>query len=210
MSGTGAASVSVDGTGMRVAVVSASWHLQVMEGLRAAGMPVRPAPWMVEALRPLAWSMAELIGARPILTTITEDMPDARNRVRSEDGRIVVEYSVDPDLQRRTKAMRARIREIFAPFGVHFLGRQVQPNWGHPMGTCRMGLDPATSVTDPQGRLHGHPSVYVADASVFPSSGGTGPALTVVANALRVADVLACAAHADQYARPALATAPVA
>ena len=61
-----------------------------------------------------------------------------------------------------------------------------------------MGLDPRTSVTDPEGRVHGQPRIYVADASVFPSSGGAGPALTVVANALRVADGLAAASRADR------------
>ncbi|MCB1375186.1 MAG: GMC family oxidoreductase [Rhodobacteraceae bacterium] len=176
--------------------------MQAMRGL-IAGLPLRPAPWMVEALRPLAWSMAGLIGPRPIFTTITEDLPDARNHVRSEGGRIVVEYSVDAALKRRAAANRARIRAVFAPFGVHFLGRHAQPNWGHPMGTCRMGLDPRTSVTDPEGRVHGQPRIYVADASVFPSSGGAGPALTVVANALRVADGLAAASRAERRHAPA-------
>ena len=59
------------------------------------------------------------------------------------------------------------------------------------MGTCRMGVDPATSVTGPGGWLHGHKEIYVADASAFPSSGGAGPALTVVAHAFQVADRIA-------------------
>jgi paromamine 6'-oxidase/6'''-hydroxyneomycin C oxidase/2'-deamino-2'-hydroxyparomamine 6'-oxidase len=54
-----------------------------------------------------------------------------------------------------------------------------------------MGTDPATSVVDPEGRLHGHPAIRIADASILPSSGGTGPSLTVMANALRVAAGLA-------------------
>jgi choline dehydrogenase-like flavoprotein len=166
-----------------------------MQALREllAALPLQPAAWMVEALRPIAWTCAKLIGPRPIFTTITEDLPDARNRVCGEDGRIVVEYTVDPALQRRADGIRTKIRTVFAPFGVHFMGRKVRPNWGHPMGTCRMGLDPETSVTDPDGKVHGQPRIYVADASVFPASGGTGPALTVVANALRVADALASA-----------------
>ena len=59
------------------------------------------------------------------------------------------------------------------------------------MGTCRMGSDPETSVTTPHGQLRGHKRILIADASVFPSSGGTGPGLTVLAHALRVADRIA-------------------
>ena len=59
------------------------------------------------------------------------------------------------------------------------------------MGTCRMGDDPERSVVDRWGRLHGVPNAYVTDASVFVTSGGLNPALTVEANAFRVADHLA-------------------
>jgi choline dehydrogenase-like flavoprotein len=61
----------------------------------------------------------------------------------------------------------------------------------HVMGTMRMGVDPATSVTDAWGRLHGVPNVLVADASVFVTSAGYGPTLTLVAMALRNAHALA-------------------
>lgn len=61
----------------------------------------------------------------------------------------------------------------------------------HVMGTMRMGTRPASSVTDPFGRLHDVPNVVVADASVFPSSAGYGPTLTLVALALRAARALA-------------------
>jgi gluconate 2-dehydrogenase alpha chain len=61
----------------------------------------------------------------------------------------------------------------------------------HVMGTMRMGDDPSTSVTDAWGRLHDVPNVLVADASVFPTSAGYGPTLTLVAMALRNAHALA-------------------
>ena len=172
----------------------------VMQAIRnlISDWRVRPAPWMIELLRPLAWLAATLIGPRPIFATITEDMPNVSNRVRCDGGRIVVDYAVDTALQKQTAAVRKTIRQVFSPFRVLFIGRKAPPNWGHPMGTCRMGVDAEISVTDPEGRVHGHPRIYVADASVFPSSGGTGPGLTVVANALRVADILADACHAEQ------------
>jgi gluconate 2-dehydrogenase alpha chain len=57
----------------------------------------------------------------------------------------------------------------------------------HIMGTARMGSDPETSVVDPYGRLHELDNVYVGDASVFTSSGGFNPTLTLMALSLRMA-----------------------
>ncbi len=57
----------------------------------------------------------------------------------------------------------------------------------HIMGTARMGPHPETSVVDPHGRLHELDNVYIGDASVFASSGGFNPTLTIMALALRMA-----------------------
>ena len=61
----------------------------------------------------------------------------------------------------------------------------------HQAGTCRMGADPATSVTDPLGRVHGHENLWVMDASVHVTNGGFNPVLTVLALAYRNAALLA-------------------
>jgi choline dehydrogenase-like flavoprotein len=53
-----------------------------------------------------------------------------------------------------------------------------------------MGTDPATSVTDPYGRLHDVPNVCVLDGSVFPTSGAVNPTSTIVALALRATENL--------------------
>src|SRR5690606_20616090 len=53
----------------------------------------------------------------------------------------------------------------------------------HPMATCRMGLDPTTSVIGPSGEAHGLPGLFLADASVFPTSLGVNPQLTTMATA---------------------------
>ena len=58
----------------------------------------------------------------------------------------------------------------------------------HHMGTTRMGDDPKTSVTDPAGRLHGMPNLWVAGSSLFPTGGWANPTLTIVALALRSAE----------------------
>jgi choline dehydrogenase-like flavoprotein len=61
---------------------------------------------------------------------------------------------------------------------------------GFACGTCRMGADPASTVVDLEGRCHGIGNLTIADASVFPSCPGLSPGLTVIANALRLADRL--------------------
>jgi len=59
------------------------------------------------------------------------------------------------------------------------------PTGSHVMGGMMMGADPATSVTDPYGRVHGLDNVYVADGSVFVTSGARNPTNTIMAVALR-------------------------
>jgi choline dehydrogenase-like flavoprotein len=58
----------------------------------------------------------------------------------------------------------------------------------HHMGTTRMGSDKATSVTDPDGRVHGIGNLWVAGSSLFPTGGWANPTLTIVALALRSAE----------------------
>lgn len=60
----------------------------------------------------------------------------------------------------------------------------------HQAGTCRMGTDPTTSVTGPDGRVHGHANLWVADASVHVTNGSVNPALTIAALAHRTAQNL--------------------
>ena len=58
----------------------------------------------------------------------------------------------------------------------------------HQAGTCRFGADPSTSALNVDCRAHELDNLYVADTSVFPSIGAVNPALTAMANALRVGD----------------------
>ena len=67
----------------------------------------------------------------------------------------------------------------------------------HQAGTCRMGGDPATSVTDANGRVHGHAGVYVADGSLHVTNGGFNPVLTIMANAFRIATAITRHGHRD-------------
>lgn len=61
----------------------------------------------------------------------------------------------------------------------------------HQAGTCRMGNDPKTSVTDKYGRVHAVPNLFVADASLHVNNGGFNPALTIMALAYRIGGFIA-------------------
>ncbi len=71
----------------------------------------------------------------------------------------------------------------------HPLG--MAPSSRHVMGTCRMGTDPTTSVVGPDGRFHDVENLLCADSSVFVTSAGYGPTLTLAALAHRTASLLA-------------------
>ena len=60
----------------------------------------------------------------------------------------------------------------------------------HQAGTCRFGTDPASSVLDVNCKAHEVDNLYVVDTSFFPSIGAVNPALTAMANAIRVGDHL--------------------
>ncbi|MCC6144732.1 MAG: hypothetical protein IT368_13075, partial [Candidatus Hydrogenedentes bacterium] len=70
----------------------------------------------------------------------------------------------------------------------NFLPNKTPIASAHPQGGCRMGTDPGSSVTDPWGRVHGRKGLYIADASLFPSSSHVNPYLTIMALADRVAE----------------------
>jgi choline dehydrogenase-like flavoprotein len=72
-----------------------------------------------------------------------------------------------------------------------YLGQRIPlAGVAHQNGTIRFGRDPRTSALDVNCRAHEVDNLYVVDASFFPSSGAVNPALTIIANALRVGDHL--------------------
>jgi len=76
------------------------------------------------------------------------------------------------------------------PLHAYFKKRIPIEGVGHQNGTCRMGTDPATSVLDPHCKAHDLDNLYVVDASCFVSASAVNPSLTVIANAIRIADHL--------------------
>jgi choline dehydrogenase-like flavoprotein len=76
------------------------------------------------------------------------------------------------------------------PLQAYFKKRIPLEGVGHQNGTCRMGHDPATSVLDANCKAHDLDNLYIVDAACFPSASAVNPSLTIIANALRVADHL--------------------
>ena len=122
----------------------------------------------------------------------SEDLPLAENRVSLDDqGGIVLRYR-ETNRRAHEKLMdvlEGALREI----GFDRFLRVPMPLAvvNHQCGTCRMGDDPTASVVGVDGRAHDLDNLWLADASVFPTSGATNPTLTIAANAFRVADRLA-------------------
>jgi choline dehydrogenase-like flavoprotein len=76
------------------------------------------------------------------------------------------------------------------PLHAYFKKRIPLEGVGHQNGTCRMGHDPKTSVLDPHCKAHDLENLYVVDASCFVSASAVNPSLTIIANAIRVAEHL--------------------
>ncbi|NDJ75244.1 MAG: GMC family oxidoreductase [Chloroflexi bacterium] len=72
----------------------------------------------------------------------------------------------------------------------YYLGTKFPFNLAHQAGTMKFGDDPAASVLDVNCKVHELENVYVTDAAFMPSVGAVNPSLTIIANALRVADHL--------------------
>jgi choline dehydrogenase-like flavoprotein len=136
----------------------------------------------------------------------SEDLPDPDNRVTLDrDGTIVLAYR--PNNEAGHARLIARLEHLMqqqTKCGVHghdchqglfarslFLGQHIPlAGVAHQNGTIRFGRDPRSSALDANCRAHEVDNLYVVDASFFPSSGAVNPALTIMANALRVAEHL--------------------
>jgi choline dehydrogenase-like flavoprotein len=111
--------------------------------------------------------------------------------VNQGEFRVRLEYRMQPNEAGRVKEFRSALLETLQPYRPTLLkGAAYNRAVAHSCGTCRFGDNPRTSVLDRYNRAHDLSNLYVSDGSFFPSSGGINPALTIAANALRVADHL--------------------
>jgi choline dehydrogenase-like flavoprotein len=127
----------------------------------------------------------------------TEDLPIPKNRVRIEGTKLSVDYTAnnieahDRLLYHTQEMLKGGDSKGSQPLrGLHPHGMAPQQVVAHQCGTCRFGNDPKTSVLDLHCRTHGIDNLYVVDSSFFPSSSAVSPALTIIANALRVGEHL--------------------
>lgn len=120
---------------------------------------------------------------------MSEDLPAPDNRVTVErDGRIRLNYR--PNNERAHRELVRRFTRILKQLGfwkVMSYSHRTR-NTTHQCGTMVFGTDPRSSVLDTFCRTHDIDNLFVVDASFFPSSAAVNPGLTIVAQALRVAD----------------------
>jgi choline dehydrogenase-like flavoprotein len=127
--------------------------------------------------------------------TIVEDFPYLDNRVTpmaGSDSGVLWEYHHRDELRSRSQMLISAFADALkSTCEVSAREPSGRLNPGHMCGTCRFGNNSRTSVLDRDNRLHDLDNAYVVDASFFPSSGGINPALTIMANSLRVSAAIA-------------------
>jgi choline dehydrogenase-like flavoprotein len=166
--------------------------------LTAAGLIPSAGAAGKQAMRHAARRMLRVVG--PI-----QEVSSAESRVRVDPGVtdrfgnpvVMISGSIHPEDLRAQAHLSEKARQWLVEAGaartaVASVGNTRQASSGqHQAGTCRMGDDPARSVTDPYGRVWGHENVRIADGSVHVTNGGVNPVLTILAGSLRIAEHLA-------------------
>jgi choline dehydrogenase-like flavoprotein len=141
----------------------------------------------------------------------TEDLPRPENRVTlAPDGNVRLSYAFNN--QEPKQRLYHQLKSMLGHLGMHpdhllprtgYLKNEIPiAGVAHQAGTLRFGTDPASSVLDTDCKAHELDNLYVVDTSFFPSIGAVNPALTAIANSLRVGDHLlerlgASSAHAE-------------
>jgi len=128
----------------------------------------------------------------------SEDLPDPNNRVTIDEKENVTLSYTENNMEAHSRLYK-KFKDILNMMGQHLFHfpskaylRKKIPIAGvaHQVGTLKFGNDPKTSVLDTNCKCHDLDNLYVVDGSFFPSAGAVNPALTIIANAIRVADHL--------------------
>ena len=128
----------------------------------------------------------------------SEDLPRPENRITYEGEKVVLSVT-DYNLE-APRRLRHKLEQLLEPMGAykHLLERRLYFSMdipisatSHQAGTCVFGTDPKSSVLDLDCKAHELDNLYITDASFFPSIGAVNPTLTIIANALRVAETIA-------------------
>jgi choline dehydrogenase-like flavoprotein len=153
------------------------------QGRTHAVMAQTVVPWI-----PL-WAYESWVSRGVDWLAMSEDLPNDDNRVAvTSDGRIQLHYR--PNNQRAHQRLVQETERILRRLGFWLVVKHSHGprNTTHQCGTLVFGRDPRSSVLDPYCRTHDIANLFVVDASFFPSSAAVNPALTIAAQALRVAD----------------------
>ena len=145
------------------------------------------------------WSLEEVARHAVDFWLTTEDLPMPENRVTVDgEGNVHLAYRSTNDEE--AGRLYHEVKRILNHTGMadhHVLDKNFYMNMNisvagvaHQAGTCRFGTDPATSVLDVNCKAHELDNLYVVDTSFFPSIGAVNPALTAMANAIRVGEHL--------------------
>jgi choline dehydrogenase-like flavoprotein len=145
------------------------------------------------------WTLAETASHGVDFWLTTEDIPRPQNRVTIDEKRdIHLAYRQSNDHE--ADGLYQELRKILNHAGLadhHVLDKNFYASMpvpiagvAHQAGTARFGADPETSVADVTCKAHELDNLYIVDASVLPSIGAVNPALTVMANAIRVGEHL--------------------
>jgi choline dehydrogenase-like flavoprotein len=122
---------------------------------------------------------------------MSEDLPDPENRVLLKGDRIRLHYTANNMAGHRRLADKACSLMRKIGFKLNITKRMGGLSVSHQCGTVRFGSDSSKAVLNEFCRSFDHDNLFVVDASFFPSSGAVNPALTIAAQAIRVADHMA-------------------
>jgi choline dehydrogenase-like flavoprotein len=119
----------------------------------------------------------------------SEDLPTQHNRVTYDAKQGAVKVFWQPNNLKAHDELVSKTRQIMrmAGYPLVLTERMGIATNSHQCGTCVMGTDPQTSVLDVNCKLHDLDNAWIVDSSFFPSSAAVNPALTIAANAMRVA-----------------------
>lgn len=151
------------------------------------------ATWSTQLFAPfISYFLKNAFSQSIVLASIVEDFPYESNRVLNTN-KVSFIYKVQNADKNRLDGMRKKMHAALkSKLKMIIYGGEKNTLLGHACGTCRMGNDPRNSVVNKQGRTHDLENLYIVDSSVFPTSLGVNPSLTIAANALRMAKELAC------------------
>lgn len=110
----------------------------------------------------------------------TRDITPGRIKVNGKGRALITKKRNKEELNRYQKGQKV-IADIFTSTGAKEIIHGRLGIGLHLMGCCALGTDPATSVVNPEFRLHSHTNIFCADSSVFPNAPGINPSLTIMA-----------------------------